>query len=39
MSLLEDLLTKHGTDRIWGHAPAYEKHLDQERVGACSRSA
>ena len=34
MSLLRDLLTKYDTDnRIWGHAPAYEKHLDRERVG------
>lgn len=33
MSLLEELFTKYGTDKgIWGYTPAYEKHLDRERV-------
>lgn len=33
MSQLEALFTKYGTDKgIWGYTPAYEKHLDRERV-------
>jgi hypothetical protein len=33
MSELENLFTKYGTDKgIWGYTPAYEKHLDRERI-------
>lgn len=33
MSQLEALFTQYGTDKgIWGYTPAYEKHLDRDRV-------